>query len=246
MSILLTIPCLNESGRLPGFLPGLLQEIAAAALPVSVEIVDDGSSAGEHQLTAELIESLRPQHPFLLPLRRLPANLGKGAAIRAAWDAAPAAAEWLAFVDADGSITPAETCRFLRHCLSCDPPQTWFASRIRMLGRKVRRSPHRHLMRRVFATLVGNLLNPDVYDTQCGLKALPASHYQRIRPLLAENRFAFDVELIAALDHARLPAAEFPIDWHETSGSKVNLLRDSLAMLRAVLRIRQRRNRGWD
>jgi hypothetical protein len=115
-----------------------------------------------------------------------------------------------------------------------------------MLGRNVRRSPHRHLMRRVFATLVGTLINPRVYDTQCGLKALPASHYQLIRPLLAETRFAFDVELIAALDHAGLPAAELPIDWHETPGSKVRLVRDSLAMLRAILRIRQRQNRGWD
>ena len=246
MAVLLTIPCFNEAERLPAFLPGLLQEIAAAALPVSVEIVDDGSSPDERQAISQLVAALRPRHPFLLPPRELPANHGKGAAIRASWDAAPATADWLAFVDADGSISPAETCRFLRHCLAGEPPCTWLASRIRMLGRCVRRSAHRHLMRRVFATLVGTLINPGVYDTQCGLKALPACHYRQIRPLLAENRFAFDVELIAALDHARLPAAELPIDWHETPGSKVRLVRDTLAMLRAVLRIRRRLKRGWD
>jgi glycosyltransferase involved in cell wall biosynthesis len=244
MHTLLAIPCYNEAGRLPSYLPALLEQIASSGLPVTVEVVDDGSQESQRAATDRLVTELRSSHPFLLPLRALPHNVGKGAAVRAAWDAAVESHEWLAFVDADGSLSPAETCRFLDHCLRQTNPHTCFASRIQMMGRSVDRHIYRHLSGRIFATMVGTLIDRHVYDSQCGLKALPSAHYRTIRPLLRENRFIFDVELLASLLHAKLPVREIPVDWADVPGSKVRPIRDTLGMARGLLRIHRRR-RGW-
>ena len=244
MRILLAIPSFNESRRLPAYLPLLLEHIQAANLPVTVEVVDDGSTEDEKSKTARLIDSLQKSYPFLAPLRALPHNLGKGGAVHASWRQGVDSHDWLAFVDADGSLSPSETCRFLDHCLRQNNAHSCFSSRIRMLGRTVERHAHRHLIGRVFATMVGTLIDQHVYDSQCGLKAVPSAHYRIIRPLLRENRFVFDVELLAALLHAELPVEEFPVDWADVAGSKVRLVRDSLAMALGLLRIRRRR-RDW-
>jgi dolichyl-phosphate beta-glucosyltransferase len=58
--------------------------------------------------------------------------------------------------------------------------------------------------------------------------------------LLKEERFAFDVELILALDRAGSKIEEIPIDWVDVSGSKVSLIRDSVNMFFALKKIKKR------
>jgi dolichyl-phosphate beta-glucosyltransferase len=110
-----------------------------------------------------------------------------------------------------------------------------------MLGCIIERSWQRHLIGRVFATLVGELLRVPVYDSQCGLKVVPRSMYERVQPALQVQRFAFDVELITALWDAECEMREVPIHWHEEPGGKVRLLRDFWRMFWDVLKIRKRR-----
>jgi glycosyltransferase involved in cell wall biosynthesis len=122
----------------------------------------------------------------------------------------------------------------------------YFASRIKMLGHRIDRKFKRHLVGRIYATLVSELHNIDVYDSQCGLKAIPRDVWERLLPCLAQRGFAFDVELLAALTDAGVEVREVPIDWHEVPGGKVRLLRDSIRMFKAVLDIRrQRGSRIW-
>jgi len=80
-----------------------------------------------------------------------------------------------------------------------------------------------------------------VYDSQCGLKLLPAAAFEKIRPLAHVPGFAFDVELLCLLLDSGCQVQEVPIDWHETPGGKVRLVHDSLRMFRDVFAIRQRR-----
>ena len=97
-----------------------------------------------------------------------------------------------------------------------------FASRVKMLGRRVERSALRHYCGRLFASLVGLNINPDIYDSQCGFKLVPSKAYFRIAPWLEENGFCFDVELSAALSAANAAVEEVPIDWIDCRGSKVS------------------------
>ena len=121
-----------------------------------------------------------------------------------------------------------------------------FAARVMMMGRTIQRHWQRHLIGRVFATLVGTLLRVPVYDSQCGLKIVPRAAFERVREILTIKGFAFDVELLCALVDSGCAVREEPINWREVPGGKVRLVRDSWRMLRDVWRVRRaRRSELW-
>jgi len=240
MRCLLVIPAFRESKRLPPFLAELLAHLDRASLPADVLVVDDGSGPDEQRRLIDVIATLRPQYARLLEPLCLAQNCGKGGAVRAGWEKATAEYDWVGFVDADGAIPATEVCRLLQLASNSTEPTAIFGSRIRMLGKQIVRSSFRHLSGRIFATLVGTTISPLVYDSQCGIKLVPASIYRRIAAWLAEDGFCFDVELLAALLAARAPVIEVPIDWTDRPGSKVSFIRDSARMFLGVRRIKER------
>ncbi len=239
MNVCVVIPCYRDADRLARYLP-LLAEALPADAGATLLVVDDGSGPGHAEHTAEVVEAARARFPHVLPLLALPANRGKGGAVYAGWEAAPADAEWLAFVDADGAVSAPEVARVLE-LVRADSTGTaaWLASRVKMLGHTVDRSVKRHLSGRIFATLTSIATGLGVYDSQCGLKVVRRDAFARIRPHLRETRFAFDVELLVHLDRAGYRLREVPVDWSDVPGSKVALGRDSLQMAGALLRIRR-------
>jgi len=242
----LVVPCFRESKRLPAFLPGLCDQMQALN-GVEILVVEDGSGSDEGALIKSLVDSLRRNFPCLLPLLELPYNLGKGGAVYAGWNQATGS-DWLGFVDADGSCSASEVARLIEMTrASMSAPNlkaALFASRVKLLGRRVDRLFKRHLLGRVFATLVSELLGVPVYDSQCGLKLLPTVAYKTVADRLKIKGFAFDVELMVALLDTGCPIQEVPIDWSEVPGGKVRLARDSLRMASDVIKIRAQR-RAW-
>ena len=236
---LLVVPAFEEGRRLPAFLGALAAELVPQPFRSEILIVDDGSSDREALLCA--IQPLREKFCCILDPLLLSKNSGKGAAILAGWHHRPGA-RWLAFVDADGAISAAEVCRVFEMIFARKSEGACvFGSRIRMLGRVIERSTARHLVGRVFASLVGSLIDPRVYDTQCGFKIIPQRAFTAVGPLLVEPGFAFDVELMCALLDAGFEIDETPIDWRDVPGSKVALLPDALRMFFSLLKIRARR-----
>jgi hypothetical protein len=234
----LVIPCYHESGRIGPFLTELCavtQELGG----VTIRVVEDGSDAAEVRRMREILAPLCQRHSHLLDPLFLPDNRGKGGAVYAGWNLEPTA-EWIAFVDADGSCSAAEVARLIRLAREQPSPQSaLFASRLHQFGGQVHRPWKRRLIGSVFGLLVSTLLSIRIHDSQCGLKLVPRSAYARIAPDLRIQGFAFDVELLAALHDSGCPVQEIPITWHETPGGHVHLIRDSLRMARDVWRVRQ-------
>lgn len=238
--ICVVIPAYRETRRIGPFLKELLDAIAEAGDSTVVLVVDDGSGATETTRLREIIGPLFHKHPERLRLLELPQNQGKGGAILSGWATCPPSL-YLGFIDADGAIAASEFVNLCRKGLaSQDRSIALFASRVKMLGRHVERSVARHLMGRVFATVVSNVAGLDVYDSQCGCKLVPYSVYEKIRDKLQEKRFAFDVELMLAISRAGCRIEEVPINWRDVPGSKVSFLKDTVNMFFACLAIRRR------
>jgi hypothetical protein len=240
---LLVIPHYRDSSRIEPFLEDLALRLPAH---FAVLVSDDGSGPEETRRLCDLIASRQATASkgpvFLNPLLH-PSNTGKGGAVRRGWMTGEGYS-LLAFADADGSVNASEIARAERSMHSADAStHALFGSRVKMLGRSVKRTLHRHLMGRIFSTLIARVTGLDAYDTQCGLKIVRQDAFQKIKAHMACPGFAFDVELCLLLQKSGSVVREFPVDWADVSGSKVNLLSDSARMAVEVFRIRSRVDR---
>jgi len=239
------VPALDEGDRLPGLLDGLASAAPPGAPAVEFVVVDDGSTqrhlALERAAVATASErALASGAPCRFRIVECPSNRGKGAAIRRGWGEASRGAVWLGLLDADGAVPAAEAWRLAAR-LAPDPGfDVLAATRIRMAGRTIRRSRFRHAQGRVFATLAERLFGLGFYDTQCGLKLFRASHLRPVLPLLRENRWLLDVEILALLQRRGARCVEEPIDWADPGRSKIVPLLDPLKMLAGLLSMRRR------
>ena len=241
--VLLVIPCFRESGRLGTFLEPLCREVERVR-GVSVLVVDDGSGTEEESRTRTLVDEIRARHAHVKPMLALPENLGKGGTVYAGW-CQHVGERWLMFVDADGSVPASEVARIITLARAEDHVmRAYFASRVRMLGRKVERVWHRDVMGHIFHGLVNLMLGLHAHDTQCGCKLVPAAAFEKARDSLTLTGFAFDLDLLLALQESGCEVVEVPVDWHEVPGGKIHLLRDSARMLGDVMAIRRARRSG--
>ena len=236
--ILLVTPVWNDSARLAGFGTALATALADSPLPIYWIIADDGSAARDHAPLRELRDAFGEIFPRV-HLHLAAQHHGKGAVVREAWALRPDAA-WLAFVDADGSVTPAEMLRLIHAAV--DSEISVLGIRKRTATTEFIESPWRGIFHRGFLLATRVILGLHCADPQCGAKIFRGSHYRRIASSLLENGLAFDSELLCALKCDGSTWSEIPVNWLEKPGGKVRPLRDAWGMFKALLRIRQRRS----
>ncbi len=235
--ILLVTPVWNDSARLAGFGAELASALANSPLSIHWIIADDGSATHDLGPLSELRDAFAEIFPRVY-LHLAAQHHGKGAVVREAWALRPDAA-WLAFVDADGSVTPAEMLRLIQ--VAVDSEMSVLGIRKRTASTEFIESPWRGIFHRGFLLATYLILDLQCADPQCGAKILCGSQYRRIADGLLENGLAFDSELLCALKRDGSTWSEIPVNWIEKPGGKVRPLRDAWGMFKALFRIRQKR-----
>ncbi len=248
--VTLVVPAYRESRRLPALVARWAElALAEHAHAIELIVVDDGSPAAELEAERAAVEAAARRvaeagASHRIRLVAADRNAGKGTAVRRGWSLAHPGARWLGFVDADGAVSADEVWRLTR-MLADDPPvDVLAATRIRMAGRVIERSLVRHLQGRVFATIVEQLYHLGFYDTQCGAKFFRGGCLRPILPLLAEDRWLLDVEVLAILARGGARMVEQPIDWCDPGGSKVIPFVDPLRMGLRLWTMRRRLTRA--
>jgi len=196
--------------------------------PETIRIELDSPAAGVPRQLSEL-----PATVNTVPYRR-----GKGAAITAGFEAL--STDVLAFADADGSTPARWLDRVVQSVMTGDAD----------LAVASRRHPestvtsHQTFARRYlgdsFAWVARRLVDPNLYDYQCGAKAITKESWEEVRTHLYESGFAWDIELIAIAGALDLRVVEVPVEWQDEPGSTVSPIRTSLGMGRALLAARHR------
>jgi len=193
--------------------------------------VDDGSTDG----TAEVLRRLKDAIPVGLEVLSLDRNCGKAEAVRrGVLRALESEPRFVGYWDSDLSTPLRNVADFARLLESRPDLDMVFGSRVKLLGRRVERRTSRHLVGRVFATVVSLMLDMGIYDTQCGAKLFRVT--PRLKRLFEEpfrSTWTFDVEILArliAMTREEGGAAvdsliyEFPLmEWTDVPGSKVDL-----------------------
>ena len=229
------IPCYNEAARIGDTVRSTLDYLSAQGPGAELIVVNDGSTDATPTIVREALAGARIQTQLL---ENFP-NRGKGAAVRAGLLAATKPIGL--FFDADLS-TPLSEIPKLVEPIANGEVDLAFGSRA--LDRKligVHQPWRREQAGRVFNLIVRLATGMPFWDTQCGFKAF---RLDVCRPILQKAHiigFAFDVELLFLAYRAGLRLREVPVRWNHAEGSKVHVVRDSLAMLREVIALRTNR-----
>lgn len=236
-TIVLVTPVWKDSARLAGFGNELARALAASPLLARWIIADDGSGEAEKSRLLELRGKFAEIFPKV-ELYFAPEHRGKGSVVREAWAQAPAA-DWLAFVDADGSVNAHDILALMGRAVTAE--RSVLGIRKRTATTRLIESPWRSLVHRGYLWIVQLFLGLECEDPQCGGKIIKASDYRRVVGGLSEKGLAFDSELLSALHRSGADWLEIPVSWEEKMGGKVKPLRDAWPMLVALFRIRFRR-----
>ncbi len=228
MELTVLIPAYNESKRLES----TVQQYSTyySDRDAEILIVVNGSTDDTGEVARNLERELDNVRSW-----ETPEKLGKGGAIYQGFRLAKG--DTVAFTDADNSTVPSQ----LDRVVTAVGPEADVALGSRWLPESVQEVPQplgRRIASRVFNIIVRILFGLPFRDTQCGAKAFRLSVLQPLLDKPMSTGWAFDVELIWRLRRQGARVVEVPIEWIDTSGSRLRMHRDAPAMLLELLRIR--------
>jgi glycosyltransferase involved in cell wall biosynthesis len=158
---------------------------------------------------------------------------GRGRALRTAWLASDASV--VAYMDVDLS-TGLDALLPLVAGLLSGHSEVAIGSRLAR-GAHVVRGPKREIISRCYNLILRTLLGTRFRDAQCGFKALRADVARELLPLVIDQAWFFDTELLVLAERAGLRILEVPVDWVDDPDSRVNVLATAMADLRGVGRL---------
>ncbi len=228
LSLDLVVPVYNEQGDLE---PAVrrLHHYLSRTLPYSFRItVADNASTDR---TAEIADTLAAEIDEVHVVHL--AEKGRGRALKAAW--AGSDAEILAYMDVDLSTDLAALLPLIAPLLSGHSDLA-IGTRLARSSRVVR-GPKREIISRCYNLILRSTLAAHFSDAQCGFKAIRADVAGRLLPLVQDNGWFFDTELLVLAERSGLRIHEVPVDWVDDPDSRVDIVATAVADLKGVWRV---------
>ena len=223
-----TVPVYNEAHvlrtsieRLHAFLSG--------DLPWTwrITIADNASTDGTRDVARALAEELPSIR--LVELDRK----GRGLALRTAWESSDA--EIVAYMDVDLS-TGLNALQPMVAAIRSGHSEVGIGSRLAP-GAMVARGPRREFISRAYNRLLRVVFLNRFRDAQCGFKAIRTDVARQLLPLVQDNAWFFDTELLLVAEHNGLRVFEVPVDWVDDPDSRVHVVSTAKEDLKGVGRV---------
>jgi len=202
--------------------------------PFRITIADNASTDSTLEIAAQLQREL----PEVVVLHL--DQKGRGRALHAAWSASDA--RILSYVDVDLSTDLAALLPLVAPLISGHSDLA-IGSRLSR-GSRVVRGAKREIISRCYNFLLHGALAARFSDAQCGFKAIRKDVADRLLPLVEDNEWFFDTELLVIAERAGLRIHEVPVDWVDDPDSRVDIVATALADLRGVMRLLRSFARG--
>lgn len=230
-TVSLVIPVYNGESFLAESLDRVRSYFEGTGIDAEIIVVDDGS-------TDRTSEILADQRGGGIEVLRLPSNRGKFAALKEGMAHARGACR--VFTDAD-----------LPYDLEAIPSMVELLTNggfhivvgDRTLAESelgVDQPSARQLSTRVFSFSVRLLVTGELFDTQVGLKAFRGDVASALFPLITDDGFAGDVELLYVALKYNLAIRRIPVRLLRTGPTTVSIIGHSLPMLRRIAGLRRR------
>ena len=196
----------------------------------TIIVVDNGSRDQTWPVAVRLADSLAGVRVVHLDEK------GRGRALRAAWLVSEAAV--VAYMDVDLSTDLGALLPLVAPLLSGHSDLA-IGSRLAH-GARVVRGPKREVLSRVYNLILRTVLGSRFSDAQCGFKAVRADVARQLLPMVEDDGWFFDTELLLLAEHNGLRIHEVPVDWIDDPDSRVDIAATALADLKGIWRMRRR------
>lgn len=233
MKVLIVLPVFNEQAiikanaiKLNEFLKENFKDFYWKIL-----IVDNNSTDN----TGKIIQYLSKNNPEIENLHLQ--EKGKGLAIRRGWEKYADRFEYFIFMDADLSTELTALWDLFDYLKS--GKDLVIGSRCHK-DSKVIRPFSRKTVSFGYRLILRLLLNLKINDAPCGFKGINQKVLKEIIPLVKNNLWFFDTEMLYLSYKKSYSIFEIPVNWREdiTRQSKVNIFKVSFLYLKEIIRLR--------
>lgn len=231
----LVVPVYNEERSLERNIRRLRSYLDDSFPLESVVTIADNASVDR---TWAIAQKLACQLPGVRAIRLQ--EKGRGRALRAAWSRSDAYI--VGYMDVDLSTDLGALLPLVAPLLSGHSDVS-IGSRLTS-GSKVVRGPKRELISRSYNLLVRTVMRSHFSDAQCGFKALRREAALQLLPMVHDNEWFFDTEVLVLAEQLGMRIYEVPVDWVDDSDSRVNIKKTALDDLRGLLRLSAQMLRG--
>lgn len=247
----IVIPAYNEAEELAASVTTLMAYLEGGAPPVpgaprhnpdawtwNVVIAENGSTDD----TWQIAQDLSALYPGRVRALRMGCK-GRGYALKTTWLASEARV--VAYMDVDLSTGIEYTDALVTPLLS-GKADVAIGSRLAK-GAQVERSLKREFISRTYNRMLAAWLHASFTDAQCGFKAMTREAARQILPLVEDDGWFFDTEMLALAQEKGYALSEVPVRWVEDAGTTVDIAdtaRKDIAGMRRVRRQRRARRRA--
>ncbi len=202
-------------------------------LPAAITIADNGSRDATWSIARRLADDVDGVGAIRVDAK------GRGLALRTAWTAS--ASPVVAYMDVDLS-TGLDALLPLVAPLISGHSDVAIGTRLAH-GARVERGAKRQVISRGYNLLLKATLRNGFSDAQCGFKALRSDAARRLLPVVEDNAWFFDTELLVVAERIGLRIHEVPVDWIDDPDSSVDVVRTATSDLRGIARMMRRGSR---
>lgn len=235
LALEIVVPVFNEESVLEKSI-SRLAEYLSQEMPSTWQITIADNASTDN--TAAIATRLATQLPNVV-YRRLQVK-GRGFALRDAWGASTARV--LAYLDVDLSTDLAALPPLVAPLLSGHSDVS-IGTRLGATSR-VSRGPKREFISRCYNFLLKRTMQVKFSDAQCGFKAIRAEVAKKLLPLVEDNGWFFDTELLIIAERSGLRIHEIPVDWVDDPDSRVDIRQTAVDDLRGLVRVGSALMRG--
>jgi putative flippase GtrA len=225
----IVIPVFNEERTLVQSVETVREHLRTLPYASRVTIADNAST----DATSLLAHQLAHRYPDVSVVSLT--QKGRGRALKLAWSRSDA--EVLVYMDVDLSTDLNALLPLVAPLLSGHSDLA-IGSRLARSARTTR-GPKRELISRTYNVMLRGALRARFSDAQCGFKAIRRDVAAHLLPLIEDDEWFFDTELLIVAERAGLRIHEVPVDWVDDPDSRVDIVRTAVADLRGMGRL------GW-
>lgn len=228
MELAVVYPVYNEAEIIEDTAEKTIEFLEEKNIDGKIVFITDGSTDG----TKQIADKLHEKHGKITHISH-GEKLGKGKAFEKAFRETEA--KKYIYSDPDLSTELKHIEDAVKHTENND---------IAVGSRRIEKGFDRGLKREVPSIIFNELLRKtflsDLRDHQCGFKAFNAESVEDLFDEVESSHWFWDAEMLIKAQRKDLDVKEFPVDWEESSESKVSVVRDSFYFLKKTAELRYR------